>query len=90
MQNHDSVMNGSAELSPRVAAPRRKTEQSAQEALDDVSFRLDAVIAAVERLERQSRGQQPVSSSEVAPAVIVAAAVTLFGLLGLMVLGRIL
>jgi hypothetical protein len=90
MQNRDSVMNGSAELSPRAAAPRRKTEQRAQEALDDMRFRLDAVIAAVERLERQSQGQQALSSRDVAPAAIVAAAVTIFGLLGLIVLGRVL
>jgi hypothetical protein len=90
MQDHDSAMNGSAELSPRAAAPRRKPEQRAPETLDDMRFRLDAVIAAVERLERQNQGQQALSSRKVAPAAIVAAAVTIFGLLGLIVLGRVL
>jgi hypothetical protein len=58
MQNHDALVNGCIEYSPGAQEHQNKNGQDTQAALENLRLRLNAVIATVARLERQSQPRE--------------------------------
>jgi hypothetical protein len=59
IQNHDAVViNGSIEYSPGGQEHHNENGQDTQAALESLRLRLNAVVATVARLERQSQARE--------------------------------
>jgi hypothetical protein len=64
MENHDSLINGSVGCSRGAEEHQDKSGQDKRAALESLRLRLNAVIAAVARLERQSQMRQGFRQAE--------------------------
>jgi len=88
LQPYETAGHADSASSLREPELRRRSGDNTQEALEDLRSRLDALISAVERLERQNQERQAFWRRELGDAAIIAAVLMLSGLFGLKLLGQ--
>jgi hypothetical protein len=83
MRNYDRLANGAG-----ARKPENNDRQDTEAALEVLRLQLDSVTATVARLERQSQVRQGSPLRQIRIAGIIAAVLTVSGLLWFALLGR--